>query len=290
MLHSPTRLKPYIDVIVPAINVILLAAVGMDLTRADFTRVRRQRALLAAGLFAPPLLLPPIALWLVHVFDAGPDVAGGVLLIASCPIGGISNAYSYLARASTALSVTLTALSCLFATVTIPLVGRGLELATGRPLEFSPPIVLLVGQLLLVLALPVLLGMGIRRRWPAAAARHRPTLQRLAFVAIGVVLTLVVVDDTEAFAGGLAVTVPLAVAFVSLSIASGWMTAALITSDRSDRFTVAAEFGTRNIVVALAIAVTLLGRVEFARFATTYALVEIPMMLGAVAVYRRLAT
>ena len=279
-------MKPYIDVIVPAINFVLLAAVGMDLTGADFARVRRQRALLAAGLFVPPLVLPPIALTLVNIFAASPEVAGGVLLIATCPIGGISNAYSYLARASTALSVTLTALSCLFATLTIPLVGRGLELATGRPFDLSPPIALLVGQLLLVLALPVLLGMWIRRHWPDAAARHRPALQRAAFVAIAVVLTLVVVDDPESFAGGLSVTVPLAIAFVSLSIAAGWVTAALITSDRSDRFTVAAEFGTRNIVVALAIAVTLLGRVEFARFATTYALVEIPMMLGAVAIYR----
>lgn len=281
-------MKPYIDVIVPAINFVLLAAVGMDLTAADFAGVRRRRALLAAGLFAPPLLLPPIALALVNIFAASPDVAGGVLLIATCPIGGISNAYSYLARASTALSVTLTALSCLFATVTIPVVGRSLELATGRTLDLSPPIPLLVGQLLLVLALPVLLGMWIRRRWPDAAARHRPMLQRLAFVAIGAVLTLVVFDDPASFTGGLSVTVPLAIAFVSLSIAAGWMTAALITPDRSDRFTVAAEFGTRNIVVALAIAVTLLGRVEFARFATTYALVEIPMMLGAVAIYRRL--
>jgi bile acid:Na+ symporter, BASS family len=280
-------LKPYIDLIVPAINFVLLAAVGMDLTPADFARVRRQRSLLIAGLVAPLLVLPPIALGLVALFHASREVAGGVLLIAACPIGGISNAYSYLARASTALSVTLTALSCLLATVTIPLVGRGLERATGRPLDFAPPILLLFGQLLLVLALPVIVGMWIRRRWPDAAARHRPMLQRLAFCAIAVVLMLVIVDDPDSFAGGLSVTVPLAIAFVSLSIAAGWLTAALFTSDPRDRFTVAAEFGTRNIVVALAIAVTLLGRVEFARFATTYALVEIPMMLSAAAIFRR---
>ncbi len=46
------------------------------------------------------------------------------------------------------------------------------------------------------------------------------------------------------------------------------------------------EFATRNIAVATAIAVTLLGRVDFALFATAYFLTEVPLMLGAVAVFR----
>jgi len=41
------------------------------------------------------------------------------------------------------------------------------------------------------------------------------------------------------------------------------------------------------MAVAAAVAVTLSGRVEFALFATTYFLTEIPLMLGAIAVYRR---
>jgi ACR3 family arsenite efflux pump ArsB len=75
--------------------------------------------------------------------------------------------------------------------------------------------------------------------------------------------------------------------FVCTSFAIGWVTAAVATRDPRDRFTIAAEFGTRNITVALAIAVTLLGRIEFARFATTYALVETPLLLTVVAVFRR---
>ena len=56
-------------------------------------------------------------------------------------------------------------------------------------------------------------------------------------------------------------------------------------SDR--RFTLATEFATRNMAVATAIALTLAGRVEFAVFATTYFLTEIPLMLCAIVVYRR---
>ena len=282
--------KTLIDVAVPGLTFILLTAVGLDLTRADFARVRRGWAVVLTGLVAPLILLPPVAVGLIWAFTPDPDVAAGLLLVAACPIGGISNTYSYLARASTALSVALTGFSCLLAGLTVPAVGHGLELALGTPLDLAAPIPLLLGQLLLMLVLPVALGMGIRRRWPDVAEIHRASLQRLAFAGIAAVLLLVILDDPQAFTGGLSTTVPLSAAFVAASMGAGWITAAAVTADRGDRFTIAAEFGTRNVAVATAIAVTLLGRVEFARFATTYFLTELPLMLVAIAAFRARAS
>jgi bile acid:Na+ symporter, BASS family len=282
--------KTLIDIAVPGLTFVLLAAVGLDLASEDFARVRRNWALVLAGLLAPLTLLPPIAAGLVWAFQPPPDIVAGLLLVAACPIGGISNTYSYLARASTALSVTLTGLSCLLAGVTIPAAGRVLELVMGHPLELAAPIPLLLGQVLLMLALPVALGMWVRRRSPDFARRRRPSLQRLGFTGIAIVLALVIANDPEVFFGGLSTTVPLAAAFVVASMGAGWLTAALVTADRADRFTLAAEFGTRNVAVAAAIAVTLLGRVEFARFATTYFLTELPLMLVAITLFRRGAT
>ncbi len=209
-----------------------------------------------------------------------------MLLIAACPVGGISNAFSYLARASTALSVTLTGLSCLFASVTIPLVSAGFELLSGRSLDLAAPIPLLVSQLTLMLGLPVALGMWFRRRLQHSVARHGRALRRTAFIGIAAVLLLIIFQDVGAFVSGLATTVPFAAAFVLLALSVGWLTATVFTRDPRDRFTVAAEFGTRNLTVALTIAVTLLGRAEFARFVTTYALTEIPILLAAVALFR----
>lgn len=280
-------MKALIDVTVPLLTFILLAAIGLELTSEDFARVRRQPAVVLAGLIGPLFLLPPVALGLIWLFRPAPDVASALLLVAACPIGGISNTYSYLARASTALSVTLTGLSCLFASVTIPLLGKVLELALARQLDVAPPIRLLLVQLLLTLALPVALGMWVRRRWTDLAGRCRPAVQRLAFIGVGMVLVLIVLDDPQAFLSELPITVPLAAVFVACSAAVGWLTAATVTGDPQDRFTLAAEFGTRNLGVAMAIAVTLLGRVEFARFAYTYFLAEMPLMLAAIALFRR---
>ena len=277
-----------VAVTVPLTNFALLLAVGMDLTREDFARVARNKALVVAGLVAPCLLLPPLAIALIRLAEPSPAIAGGLLLIAACPIGGISNAYSYLARASTALSVTLTGLSCLLASATIPLISAGIEAVFEQAMGFEAPVALLVSQLTLMLLLPVALGMTLRARAPAVAARHRPSLQRFSFVGIGLVLSLVLARDLPTFAASLPAMLPLAGVFVVGSLAAGWATALPFSRDPRDRFTMAAEFGTRNIAVAITIAVTLLGRADFVPFAAVYALIEVPILLGAVALFRRL--
>lgn len=280
-------LTTLLAVAAPLSNFILQLAIGMDLTAEDFRRVGRSGALVAAGLLTPPILLPPIAVALIVLLKPPPEVAGGLLLVAACPIGGISNAYSFLAGAATALSVTLTALSCLLASVTIPLVSAGLELAFDRPMGFSAPLPLLATQLTLMLLVPIVGGMGLRRFVPSFAASHRQLLQRVAFVTIAVVLTLIVLGDVARFLASLRVMVPLAGVFVAASLLAGWLAAMPFTADARERFTVAAEFGTRNIAVAIAIAVTMLGRAEFAQFAAAYAMVEVPMLLAAAYLFKR---
>lgn len=280
-------MQTLIELSTPPLTLLLLTAVGLDLTLDDFARVRHQRRLVLTGLVGPILLLPPIAVVLTWAFRSSAEVTAALFLVAACPIGGISNTYSYLARASPALSVTLTGLSCLLASVTIPLVGRALVLATARPLDLAPPLVPLLIQLLVMLVVPVSLGMWIRHRWSGAAVRWRPVIQNATFFGVAVMLMLIVLDNPVAFVDDLPQTVPLAAAFVFCSFTAGWVAASVVTADHKDCFTLAAEFGTRNLGVALGVAVALLGRVEFARFAYTYFLTELLMMLPAIVLYRR---
>ena len=156
----------------------------------------------------------------------------------------------------------------------------------GRTLGFDvTPGVLLV-QLVFMLAVPVGLGMGIRRLWPGFAAAHRPAIQRVGFAALGLLIVFVTWVELDAFLSGFASAVPLSAAFVAVSFAIGWAAALASRAGPKVRFTLAVEFATRNVAIATAVAVTLLQRVDFAVFATTYFLVELPLMLAAVAVFR----
>jgi BASS family bile acid:Na+ symporter len=264
----------------------MLVAVGTDLRREEFARVARTPRLVAAGLILPLLALPVLALVLIAAFDPSLAASSGLLLIAACPIGGISNFYSALARASTALSVTLTGLSCLLAGVTIPLLSAVYERVLHLPLGLQAPLPLLLSQLLLMLAAPVALGMALRHRWPRAIERQSPRLKFGSLLAIGALMALIVASDFDRFRAEAPITVPLAAAFVAGSFAIGWLTALAVRAGARDRFTLAVEFATRNVAVAATVAVTILGRTEFATWGTTYLLVETPLLLLAVAVFR----
>ena len=280
-------MKTLLDLAVPAVTFLLLLAVGLDLAPADFARVRRQPRVLAAGLLGPLLILPPLALLLIVVSRPSSDLQIGLLLVAACPIGGISNTYSYLARASTSLSVTLTVCSSLLAVLTIPVLAFVFTAALGHPVGFAAPLPLILTQLLLMLALPVALGMWVRFSRPVFAGRSQPYLRALGFAGVAALIVLIVASDPVVFLHGLRDSVPLAATFVAASFLAGWLVGAATGASPPDRFTLATEFATRNMAVAAAIALTLAGRVEFALFATTYFLTEIPLMLGAIVVYRR---
>jgi bile acid:Na+ symporter, BASS family len=275
-----------LDVTIPAITFFLLGAVGLDLTMVDFRRVARQPRIVLAGLVGPVLLLPLLAVGLLALFRPSPPIAAGLLLIAACPIGGISNTYSMLARASTALSVSLTGLSCLLAVVTIPGLAAFFEWALDTPFDFAAPVQVLALQVLLVLGLPVGVGMAVRHRFPGFALSHRSAIRQAGFLALALLIGFVMYSQRAEVAREMGAKIGLAASFVGLSFSLGWIVATALACDARDRFTLSAEFATRNVAVATGIAVTILDRVDFAVFATTYVLTEAPLLATAALLFR----
>lgn len=275
-------------VAVPAITFVLLAAVGCDLRVSDFRRVLGQPRLVAAGLLVPPLVLPPLALALAALFDPPAPIAGGILLVAICPVGGISNTFTYLARGATALSFTLTTLSCALAAVTVPAGAELVRRVAGQSLIFGLPLVPVLAQLLSAVVLPVSLGMVARHRWPRRVEARRAQLQGIAFGLLALLVSLIVLADPRGFVTALPVAVPLAASFIVCSGLVGGGVSRALRSDVRDGTAVTIGFPTRNLAVATTLAVAL-GRLELATFATTYFLTELVVITGAVAVFRTVA-
>jgi len=275
-----------IQIAVPAITFVLMTVVGLSLTFGDFAAVRRRPAIVAAGLAGPVLLLPPIALILIRVFAPQPELRAGLLLVAVCPMGAISSTYTYLARASAALSVTLTVLSCLAAFVTIPILSHALRMVLESPFGFAVPLPALVTQVLLMLTVPVALGMLLRHVAPSFADLHENRLRVVGFGALALLLALVIADQREWLLLHLSRIVLVAAAMTMAALAAGLLVGWLCRAGRDDRFTLGVGIATRNVAIATAIAVTVLGRIQFAAFATVYFLVEVPIMLAAIGIFR----
>lgn len=179
------------------LNVLIAAmmfGVSMTLRVEDFRRIVQRPVAPVAGLVAQFLLLPAataLAAWLLQV---GPELAMGMILVASCPGGSFSNILTWLGRGNVAVSVSMTAVSSLAAAVLMPLnfalYGWLNPITRDYLTEISVDTVDLLVLVGLVLGVPLLLGMAAGSRFPRAAARtERPlravsTLVFLAFVAV----------------------------------------------------------------------------------------------------------
>jgi ACR3 family arsenite efflux pump ArsB len=69
-------------------------------------------------------------------------------------------------------------------------------------------------------------------------------------------------------------------------MATGYAVGVLSGGEARDSFTLLIEFAVRNVGIATAIAVTILGHVEFAVFATAYFLIEAPILFAAVILFK----
>jgi BASS family bile acid:Na+ symporter len=274
-------LKTIVDAGVPVLVFVAMVVVGMELTMNDFRRVARQPRIILAATVGQIVLLPVIGWLLARSLPHQLAVAQGVMLVTACPSGAMANVYTLVGRGNVALSVTLTAVSCLAAVLTTPLALAVLQAHADELTGFSAPLGMLMGQLFILLVLPVLGGMAVRRRWPDITRRHGRTLLGLGVASLTALLLLVIMNEAEQFAHAFADLAAAASVLTIAGFGAGWATGFVSGAGASDRFTVGMVFVVRNVGIATAIAVTALGRVEFAVFGTAYFLAQTPVLLAA---------
>jgi bile acid:Na+ symporter, BASS family len=269
------------------VTLLLMVTVGMELEPRDFREVSRRKGVLLWTLLLPAILLPGLGFALARALALPPHLTAGVLLLAACPVGDIANFYTLLARGNIALSVSVNTLSCLLSVVTMAVAFELYDHLLGQHYVFALPTPAILVRLTLMVALPVLGGMAVRRWKPAWMSAYRTTLHALCLAGIAFLLVYVLVNRWAQVTSEWRQTAFAGVAFVTAALLTGLVLARGLRLSAGDSITVGIVFAVRNVALASAIAVTLLNRIEFAVFAVIYFLTEVPLLLGAVGVYRR---
>jgi bile acid:Na+ symporter, BASS family len=276
-----------LDIAIPSITFFLMTIVGMDLTANDFRKVRGSPKSFFVGTMGQYLL--PFCAWAVLILlKPIPAVAGGMILIASAPAGGISNYYSSLARANVALSVVLTTVSSIGAALTMPLLLRMFHFLLPRSAGFEVPLKFLFGQLLLLLVIPVLIGLAVHRYLPTLVTRHSKILRRAGFLALGCLIAFIFYQTRALLIASWLDIAEAAVIFILFSMVLGYTLGSVFRLDRKDTFTLLIEYGVRNVAITTATATVVLRQTDFATFAAFYFLIEAALILPIIAAFRRL--
>lgn len=266
------------QIVLPLILAVIMFGMGLSLTKDDFTRLWKTPKPIIVGLGGQVLILPVLAFLVAIAFDLSADLAIGLMILAACPGGTMSNVISHLARANLALSVSLTAVTtviCVFSTPWIIKFAIEQFSDTGGQ-EFS----LLntsLGLIFLTL-LPVLLGIIVRHFWSEKALAVEPMFRKLSLGFMIVMIAAIVFQERDlliAYFGQVFwATLALNLGSIAVGILLGKMSGLVVR----DQITLGIEVGIQNASMAMLIAVSFLSNPALATSAGIYGLT---MYIGA---------
>ena len=246
--------------VVNAIIAVMMFGAALELRVEDFRRVARRPAGLLAGLSAQAVLTPAATCLLTILLDVEPSLALGMMLVAACPSGALSNVLTWRARGTVALSVALTTLSSLAATVLTPLnfaLYAGLNPATRALLQtIGIPATGILVQTTLVLGVPVTLGMLSAARAPRLAERLQGPIRSLSAVALVAFVAVAFWENRALFAARFDDFFWLVVGQNAMALALGALVARVARLPEADRRAVTIEVGIHNSALGLIILVT----------------------------------
>lgn len=224
---------------------------GLELRPTDFTAFRSNSKPLLVGLVGQLILLPLMAWVCVRMFDLAPAFAAGVVLIACCPGGSSSNAFTMLARGNVALSVTLTAITSVITTISIPFF---MYLLSGSVAEGELPIGRLLIQNLVLMIAPLALGMSWHALRPTVALQIAHWIKRYALLLLLILVTVFFIENRAIITDHFAVVGLATSALLVGAIALGTLLSRLLSLETKDRKTILIEIGMQNAAQAIAIA------------------------------------
>ena len=159
--------------------------------------------------------------------------------------------------------------------------GLALFLEESYPVAVHPGH--MVGQLVLMMLLPLGLGMALRLWRPGLVAAVRLPLRGLSLAALGRLVVLILIDQRDGLGAALGAALPVALPFCVLTMGLGYGLCLAARLPPPDRFTLLVELSTRNLGLVAVIAVLALGQVKLVLFATLFFLVELALVVVLIA-------
>jgi bile acid:Na+ symporter, BASS family len=274
--------------VIPWVLRLVMVGLGLSLTMVDFKRVFVYPKAVTLGLVAQILGQPAMGFGLALLFGAPPVLAMGLVILAACPSGVTSNAYTFAARADVPLCVTLSALTSIITVFTIPFfINLGLRTFEVEGQLTDLPASRMLLELIGFTLVPLAIGMIIRALFSDFAAKALEPIRKAVLYLMIVVLVLGVTSSYQEILDNFAAAGALVLTMNVLSMAFGYGLGRLFRLPTTQVITLTFEIGVHNLSLAFAITFTMLRRPDLAITALLYAVVMPAIALAFVSIARR---
>lgn len=209
------------------------------------------------GIFLQFFALPFVTFLLVILFNKiiTPTVAMGMILVASCPGGNISNFMSSLSKGNTELSVTLTAVSTGLAVFLTPLNfsvwgGFYANFINKQANNILQPLDIEFMQMFetvfIILGIPIVLGMLCTNYLPQIAEKLKKPLQYLSILFFIVLVAVMFSNNWDIFIKHIHFIFIIVLIHNLIALLTGYSVATFFRQSERNRRTLTIETGIQN--------------------------------------------
>jgi BASS family bile acid:Na+ symporter len=234
---------------------LVMFGVALDLKVSDFKAVLVTPKPVLIGLAGQFILLPAFTFLLVLAIKPAPSIALGMMLVAACPGGNISNFLTHYARGNTALSITMTAISTAVAIVMTPLnlslwgslnpdTAKILRIVALDPLDMLLAVFLLLG-------LPMAVGMWTGHHFPNFVEKVHKPVKIFSLAVFGLFVIGALAANWRYFLDFVGFVVFAVFLHNALALLTGYFAAKFTGLPERDRRAVSIEVGIQNSALGL---------------------------------------
>ena len=239
---------------------LVMFGVALDIKISDFTTLIKSPKPVIIGIVTQFILIPLVSYLFILVIQPEPSVALGIMMVAACPGGNVSNFMTKMAGGNTALSVSLTAFATLAALVMTPLnfaLYGNLYAPTAEILKsvsLDPFEVLKL--ILLILGIPLLLGVLMNHYKPIFSKKLSKILKPVSVVIFLSFIVIAFLNNFDIFIKHIHLVLFIVLGHNALLLFTGFVAARFGGLDYIDQKTISIESGIQNSGLGLMLVFT----------------------------------
>ena len=238
---------------------LMMFGVALDIKPHHFQTLLQHPRQLLAGVLSQAVVMPAATFLLVMALgdNITVGVALGMILVAACPGGNISNFITSLAKGNVALAVSLTAISTMLAVVMTPfnftfwgnLYAQSSSLVRPLSLDWRE----LLKSVSMILGLPMILGMLCSYYLPKVALFLLKPFQVLSLLFFVALVVIAFTQNLAIFLNHIGFVFVVVLLQNTLAMATGYGMGAVFGLSKQNRRTLSIETGIHNSGLGLAL-------------------------------------
>lgn len=239
---------------------LMVLGISLDVKPRQFLEVLQAPKAVLIALVSQFLLLPAFTFLLTLVLELPAGIELGMILVAACPGGALSNFITHLSGGNAALSISVTAISSSVAVIMLPL--NFLFWASLNPVANELLIAIdvesgeILKMLLLVLAIPLVIGFLCQQYLPKFSQRLHVLLKYLSVMILFVFIAVAVIRNYEHFITHFWLLFAAVLMHNALALSIGYLSSDAAGLSIADKKAITLEVGMQNSSLAIAIVFT----------------------------------